>query len=275
MMKKKWPGILLLLVMLGLAACGVAAEHSFTIRVEEATYKLPGENRIALNYHSEIPVVTLSDHQAAAQSINLRSEALQKALIGENPRSGMLTEKPDGELYNDILQEMADWAEYWYATVMEYSGDYDFPGFELTRTVAGTRLDGAVVSFLYTDQYWYGNMRWDVDGTGYNYDAVTGQLLTLDTIAKDAEALRSFCLERILTLSKTEAYEDPVGYPIFYEGYEEYLPEIMEEGRWYFTEDGLVFSPAQFSIAPGRGDVILFEIPYDDLKGLVWDRYLL
>lgn len=139
------------------------------------------------------------------------------------------------------------------------------------RQVGVWRADQAVVSLVYMDyECWY------LGAHGYNqvwtavFDAQTGRPLTLADLSDDEAALREFAETYLLELSKTEFPEE-----IFFDGYEENIPKIVENGLWGFTGKGLLFMANPYELASYGAGYQRFIIPYEDLKGHVDDKWLL
>lgn len=141
----------------------------------------------------------------------------------------------------------------------------------MERQVGVWRADQTVVDLVYMDYaYNYGGAH------GYNrvwtavFDAQTGRPLTLADLSDDEAALRQFAEAYLLELSKTEFPEE-----IFFDGYEENIPKIVENGLWGFTGKGLLFMANPYELASYGAGYQRFIIPYEDLKGHVDDKWLL
>lgn len=139
------------------------------------------------------------------------------------------------------------------------------------RQVGVWRADRAVVSLVYMDyECWYLGAHGYTEVWSAVFDAQTGQQLTLADLSDDEAALRQFAETYLLELSKTEFPEE-----IFFDGYEENIPNIIKDGRWGFTGDGLRFVANPYELASYSMGHLYFTIPYEDLKGHVDDKWLL
>ena len=295
-MKKRWTGILVMLCMLGLSACGgntvtmtttttgktpetlvksMPVEQgpevtAIDLETEEEEYTLADGKTLGLSYYYELPVITLSKgYQLAEADINRDAEDL---------KSLFLTIDPDGNPVEDSRQTMLEWAEEQYKERLEYDPDafkeYAFPCYAMDRRVAPARSSDGLLSMVYEDYYYLGGAHGGTIRRGHNYDLYTGAVLLLDDIAIDLETFTNFLNEKVLELSLTPDYYVE-GYHMFYEDYEKYIPEVVEEGHWYFTYEGLTLIADQYQLAPYAAGIIEFTIPYADLAGYVQDQYLL
>ena len=106
----------------------------------------------------------------------------------------------------------------------------------------------------------------------------TGQVLTLDRLSGDYDALADFLVQTMLTLAEQDAdgyyseriVEDflPAG------GREEAFSNLLREGSWYFDREGLVFFSNLYELGPYAAGIVEFHIPYAQLSGKIEPRFL-
>ncbi len=295
-MKKIWMGMLALICMLGLAACGSSTVTMTTtttgsgpegpvkampvaeapkvemvdLETAEQEYLLADGKTPGLHYYYELPVVTMSSgYQNVEADINRDAEDLKNIF---------LTVDTDGTPVEDSRKTLLAWAQEQYEERLAYDPDafkeYAFPNYAMERRVYPARSSEGVLSMVYEDYYYLGGAHGGTIQRGHSYDLYTGAVLTLDSIAVNPESLRTFLEDKILELSLTPEYYYE-GYHMFFEDYAKYIPEVVAEGHWYFTYEGLVLIADQYQLAPYAAGIIEFTVPYADLAGYVLDQYLL
>jgi len=104
-----------------------------------------------------------------------------------------------------------------------------------------------------------------------NYDLITGEVLTLSHIITPettTDTLSNLIIDALNAQKDTQ----------FYEGYEATITErfsggISSEKSWYFSPEGLCFYFSPYEIAPYASGVIIAQIPYNELTGILDDSY--
>lgn len=124
------------------------------------------------------------------------------------------------------------------------------------------RLDMTCISLVEKTGIRTASSELNTDLTGYTFDTKTGNLLTLDSIADDSDALRNSIIEQIRFVCGSHSEID------FFDRYEELLPNVLNAGNWYLTTKGLVVIVPDSMIAPHTAGVLSFVIPYRNLNGL-------
>lgn len=126
-----------------------------------------------------------------------------------------------------------------------------------------------MLSVRYEDQLFTGGPHGNTVNTCYSY-STDGTRLTLQMISDAPEQLRSFVTDYLLELTQQPAYDG-----VFFDGYEQMLPDALSDGNWYLTDGGLsiVFDP--YEIAPYVAGSQTFVIPYEELDGLIQPQWVL
>lgn len=139
----------------------------------------------------------------------------------------------------------------------------------IARTVSLDRLDESVLSVHYVDQFFTGGSHGNTVNTCYSY-STDGTRLTLQMLSDAPEQLRSFVTDYLLELTQQPAYDG-----VFFDGYEQALPDALSDGNWCLTNEGLsiVFDP--YEIAPYVAGSQTFVIPYEELEGLIQPQWVL
>lgn len=134
------------------------------------------------------------------------------------------------------------------------------------------RIDSGVLSLFGADTSYSGSSHPDAHYSAANYNLVTGDVLTLsDILAKDvtAKTLVDATLD-VLTAQKDEyrlytGFESIVG--------DRFTKKFAADQSWYFSNKGLCFYFPPYEVAPYTSGVVVAEIPYDKLTGILRDEY--
>lgn len=141
-----------------------------------------------------------------------------------------------------------------------------------------TRAGNTVLSVIYTENCYMGGAHGSYNSVAYNYDVTTGELMTLDKLSEDPEALSDFLVARMLALAEQDEegyYSDAI--------FEDMLPEggmlvafreLIREGSWYFDTDGLVIFSDVEELGPYAAGSVEYHIPYSELEGNIDGRWL-
>lgn len=134
------------------------------------------------------------------------------------------------------------------------------------------RIDQSVLSLFGTHSMYSGGMHPEHLAVSVSYDLLTGDVLTLGSIMhKDAtrEMFRDLVLQD-LEARKEELYL----FSDYADGVNERfsLDESLDEA-FYFSQNGLCFYFSPYQIAPYASGMIVSEIPYEKLVGLINDAY--
>lgn len=105
-----------------------------------------------------------------------------------------------------------------------------------------------------------------------NYNMLTGEVLTLGSILKDSNSLQ-LIHEQILAVAESIAEDSQL-----YSDYSQVIadrftrnPNFDED--WFFSSSGLSFYFEPYEIAPYTSGVVILEIPYEQLTGLIDDSF--
>ena len=134
------------------------------------------------------------------------------------------------------------------------------------------RLDDFVLSLFGNSVSHQGAHHPVVECQSANYNMLTGEVLTLGSILKDSNSLQ-LIHEQMLVVAESVA-EDRQLYP-------DYSQVIMDrftrnpnfDEDWFFSASGLSFYFEPYEIAPYTSGVVILEIPYEQLAGLIDDSF--
>lgn len=159
------------------------------------------------------------------------------------------------------------------ATAMnQYQNATNWLPYATTLRYTPTRIDASVLSLYGTNITFTGGSHPTYTCLSANYNLVSGDALTLGSILTHED--------------KTTALQDLIISKLDAQAAEKYLQEEYKniiinrfsgdesfDEQWYFSEDGLCFYFAPYEIAPYSSGVIVAEIPYRELVGIIADEY--
>lgn len=155
----------------------------------------------------------------------------------------------------------------------QYSPDSYWAPYSFTIQYLIPRNDAAAISFFGAYDYFSGGAHPNRYLKSANFDANTGLVISLDEIINNTEqldVLMDFVLQK---LSKTD--ENVVLFDDYVNVVRQHFTKDSSEfGKWYFSENGLVFYFSTYEIAPYAAGEWFFEIPYTDLQDILLDDYL-
>lgn len=153
-----------------------------------------------------------------------------------------------------------------------YKGAANWTPYLCSITYSPTRIDQGVLSLSGSNITYSGTSHPDRTSVSASYDLITGDVLTLGSIMSSKAQAADFCqlVLDVLAQSKQDLY--------LYDGYEatvrqRFTRDVSQDQDWYFTQKGLCFYFAPYEIAPYSSGVIVAEIPYEKLSGLLHDSY--
>ena len=224
---------------------------------------------LGLIYQCRYPVVTIPENEEASQKINdyvkIDLDEWADSDLSESPDFGELAEE-------DKKITLLDMAQNHFDSMAEFGEGTFHPYFEEQEYEVKTK-NHQMISFAVRFASYSGGAHGYNGYFGETFNTQTGEKLTLKDIAVHEEEFKNFCIDEIMSLSKEDKYKYE-GQSIFFEFYEEQVPELMNDDSWYFAEDGLTFTANPYHLAPYAAGVLDFVIPYEDLKGIVQPQYL-
>lgn len=166
-------------------------------------------------------------------------------------------------LFSDSI---ADAAKNSYAT----SGNWIPYSFRLRYEP--TRIDAGVLSLFGSAVTYSGGSHPEYACVSANYNLVSGDALTLGSILTHEDKLNAL---RDLLITKLDAQAEE---KFLQGGYRDVITdrfagEESYDGDWYFSETGLCFYFAPYEIAPYSSGVIIAEIPYSELAGIIEEEF--
>lgn len=206
-----------------------------------------------LQYEFNLPKVTSTDNPEAAEQINSYFAQQKEALLSD-------------------CNEYYEWAKEDYQTRVDMAQEdgteeptEDDFGYYSSTDYTVTRQDDVVISFQEQSTAYTGGAHGNNIVAGVTFDAKTGQRIQLADLLEDEEDGKAQ-IDQLLLEKAQEMQEKAIqdeGYGIFFEEYENYIPDVLTEDSWYLTEDGMTIVSNEYLLAPYAAGATYFELPYE------------
>ena len=153
-----------------------------------------------------------------------------------------------------------------------YTGSSDWIPYLYQITYDTQRIDRGVLSLFGNTITYTGASHPETSCASANYNLLTGDVLTLGSILADESVITSLCDLVIKHLNEIAAEK------YLRSGYESdvkarFSGEASYDEDWYFSQTGLCFYFAPYEIAPYSSGVIIAEVPYSELVGIITDEF--
>jgi len=153
-----------------------------------------------------------------------------------------------------------------------YSGDSYWDAYFFDLIYNPTRVDHSVLSLSGEAVSYSGGNHPQRTCIAANYNMVTGDVLTLGSILYHIDAkdkLVDLVIQHLDAIAEEKhllgGYQDVVR--------KRFARDESFDEDWYFTNDGLCFYFAPYEIAPYTSGIIVAEIPYGELAGVIADEF--
>ena len=218
-----------------------------------------------ISYTYSYPEVTNPENTAAADAINAYfAQAKETAQNGDS--------------------EYLEWAKEDYQMRLESEQTdgitMNWYPYSIETTYETAKVDDQFVSFIGQSYAYTGGAHGNHAIFGVTFDSKTGQRLLFSDLTDDEDAARAFVEEQILTQANAiqenatqaedskaadseESENGEIGQ-ILFEEYADYIPDVLTDDSWYFTEDGMVIVAGEYLLASYAAGPIYFSIPYEE-----------
>ena len=233
----------------------VAKAASLEISFEKETGEMKSDDGSIsyLQYEFNLPKVTSTDNPEAAEQINSYFAQQKEALLSD-------------------CNEYYEWAKEDYQTRVDMAQENgteepteDNFGYYSSTDYTVMRQDDTVISFREMSTTYTGGAHGNNVIAGVTFDAKTGQRIQLADLLEDEEdgkaQIDQLLLEKAQEMQEKAIQEE--GYGIFFEEYENYIPDVLTEDSWYLTEDGMTIVSNEYLLAPYAAGATYFELPYE------------
>lgn len=230
------------------------------------------------------PTVILPQQEAmyavSVPTISESSRAEDGTVIFSYTHQSMMLTLPDPDVANKVIIDFLSRIDAGASNVdtllaaakANYNGASDWTPYLYNLTYSPMRMDQSVLSLFGNCVTYSGASHPERVSTSASYDLVTGDVLTLGSIMSAQATTEGFCDLVLEELGKVKEEK------FLYDGYENTVRQrfSMDESQdqdWYFSTEGLCFYFVPYEIAPYSSGVIIAQIPYSKLTGLLYDGY--
>ena len=221
-----------------------------------------GTQRI-LFFSYDSPHVLIQGHPEATAALNG-----QLAFMDESFYIGGT--EGDGYGFNGMLELAED--NYAYARQSDKKMPMEFSS---TRTVRTERIDRSVISLVFSYSDYTGGKGNNYSEVGCVFNAETGELLSLEDLSSDYEALKKRLVHELVSLTTTDkSLHDHIYVSYMNNDFYKTLGKLLRHGAWYFDEKGLVFQSSLYELGPYEAGIAVFHIPYSKFDDVIDSRWL-
>ncbi len=229
------------------------------------TYPAPdGSDRVILSFGYDDVDVFLESNPAAAEAINT-----ELATLDELCYSG----SGNGDGLNALLELATD--NFSLSQDHEENANLEF---SYMRSAYVDRLDSRVLSLRYRSNSYTGGAHGLYFDRVYVFDTETGRQLGFEDLCSDREAMEQAVLQKMDdTLRNDVRYQPVLDYMTAFgqdQDLEQTLKGLIREGSWSLDSVGLTVFSDIYEIASYADGIVSFTLPYEELSGLLAEKYL-
>lgn len=219
---------------------------SIEIGFEDYSKQLTEEQALLI-VSENVPVIEITGDTASSEKINLFFQKRHKKFQSSIEKNYSLA----GQAYSDLTEdEKASFGPY-----------------SIGQTYQVLYQSDKILSVEETFSQWLGNNHPSSYVRTYVFDLRTGEKLTLKDIMSNEEEAKAFAANFIIQLSR-----DHYAPETFIEGYEDKVPDLIDDDSYYLNGDGLVIVCNQSLIAPYEAGRMEFVVPKEEFP-LLKDEY--
>lgn len=282
-MKKLLYILLALITVFSLCACKPDSNNTETTEATQNTTMDPTQDTSDVNV-TDLPDFTQLPMVSVSLPVTTEvSKADDGTVIFEYSHQSIVLSLNDSNVADDVildfLARVDKTQDYANNVLAQAQRDYNSTSissswipYQYSISYKPMRIDSGVLSLFGADTSYSGSSHPDAHYSTANYDLVTGDVLTLsDILVKDVTA-------KILTDATLEVLEAKKDEYRLYVGFESvvkdrFTKKFSTDQSWYFSNKGLCFYFAPYEIAPYTSGVVVAEIPYDKLTGILKPDY--
>lgn len=119
-----------------------------------------------------------------------------------------------------------------------------------------------------------GGVGWD-QISSFSYDASTGDELKFADILKNTEEAEKFIYDELVKSIEQHYQEDQLFTDDGNEWKEKLKEEMLKDGNWSLTEQGLEFNFPKYTLGPGATGIISSTIRFSSLANYLNDNYII
>lgn len=149
------------------------------------------------------------------------------------------------------------------------AGPDDWNGYELDRIYSVMRADGEIISIVEDDYMYTGGDHGNAVRVAYNFDARTGERMTLEEVASDLDEIR----QKSVAYLGEKLPESEAAAELFHD-YTNHLEDILTDGTWYLDGNGFHVICNVSIITTDSAGILDFLLPYEEVD-VVKERFQL
>ncbi len=138
------------------------------------------------------------------------------------------------------------------------------PQYSLDYSVMVSRADESMFSLALSEYSFMGGAHGGTYVHGVNFDTKTGELIDNTEFDDTADSVKEYILKDIDDSGK-EA-EDML-FPEYKDTIDSMFSDGMKNGAFWFDGRGMIYAFQQYDIAPYASGILMFDIPYKEMKG--------
>lgn len=271
-MKRFFIIIICAIFLLSMASCAKEIDYSYDPTPSAQDTTDPQKPITSLQPVSQKPMVALT-----MPTITETEKSDDGTVLMEYTYQNISLIVPDPEVGNRVIldflnriDETADTAQSVLESAKDaYTGADNWLPYVCSASYAPVRLDYGVLSLFGQTVVYNASAHPETVNQSFNYDLVTGEVLSLDRIMSANADLDALC--DLVTTVLSEQEEDKM----LYDGYTQVVKDrfSLNSADWYFSKTGLTFYFPPYEIAPYASGVIYADIPYEKLTGILSDAY--
>ncbi len=266
---KKLTVILLLLTLL--VGCAAVPDETLphTTGADTAAGYTSGDEPATV-----MPMVTVSLPASSEETL-----ASDGTVLSRSVSQSMSLVIPEAEVADDVILDflsrvdsISTTAESTAASAESAYTGGDWTPYLCSLLYSPMRIDQSVLSLYGSMVVFTGSAHPEQSCTAANYNLLTGEVLTLGSILESAQAHELLCqlvteaLDEIAEKKYLRSdYEDAVA--------QRFAREESYDEDWYFSSEGLCFYFAPYELAPYSSGVIIAQVPYGKLSGILADAF--
>ena len=141
------------------------------------------------------------------------------------------------------------------------------------------RVDQNVLSVRYSESIYQGGAHGSYWSFAYNFDMRSGEILSLESLSPDYDALADSLVQEMLALAEEdqdEYYSQRIVEGFLPEGgREEAFRTLLREGTWALDREGLEIISSLYELGPYAAGTVSFLIPYEKLQERLDQRWMM
>ena len=230
--------------------------RSFGLYKKIQQYEAMGDGKVM--FRQTWPELSLADGDGRSMLGSKNFPRLAAALEAYNYSTLQEANRVQGQMREEALRDYAERKESGYAD--------SFGGYSSESDLIVKRADALVLSFLETNWTYTGGAHGGQNYHGVNFDASTGERLSLHQVFPDGEMLVETLIQKLRTENHPAAFFDNMEATVADQ-------IIHDKASWVIGPRGVTFYFNQYDIAPYAAGTITTTLMFDDRPGLFNEKY--